>query len=142
MCTSQGVISSDGKILRQLGVHAFIIMMEWRCLAMKYFASKADFATVNLIYTLPITFISFRSSTGITRDLLSHTNSQNRYLPSKMLYGISANPRVCLGMTRARADHQLCRCLRYKLFQCYFVIAINSHRGSFEDKILVNVPGE
>jgi hypothetical protein len=142
MCTGQGVIPGNGKILRQFGVYAFIIMMEWRCLAMQDLASRADFATVNLINALPIELISLRSSTRMKRDLLSHTNSQNRNFPSEMFYGISANSRVRLRVTRTRADHQLGRPLRYKLFQCYLVISMNSHRGTFEDKILVNVPSK
>lgn len=75
-------------------------------------------------------------------DSLSHTHSKHGNLASKVADGILADSRVCLGMSGARADDELCRFLRNQFLESNFIISIDGDSGAFKDEVLVYVPGE
>lgn len=59
-----------------------------------------------------------------------------------MPYRIPADPRVCLGMARTRANDQLRRVLLDELIESNLIIPEYSYGSSLENEVLVNIPGK
>lgn len=56
--------------------------------------------------------------------------------------GISADTGIGGGMTRARADNELCRVLLDQLLNGNLIISENVNRGPLQDEVLIDIPSE
>ena len=79
---------------------------------------------------------------GSDHTLLTHADTKDRDFSTEVLDCSIADSCIGLWVAGAGTDHQLGRLLRDQVFNGNLVIAVNGHGSTFEDQVLIDVPGE
>ena len=98
VCTGEGVIASDGDVLRNTGVDTLAVVGDWRRLAVQNLTRLCDGAAKDredaLSVELKSTCQRWIISEGSQADILAHADTENWNLATKVLDCVLAYTRV------------------------------------------------